>query len=41
MAFNQMLSNLEMVHHIEDNFKETNKKVKAISFLSHVRLQNK
>ena len=32
IAFNQMLSNLrEMVHHIEDNFKETNKKVESIS----------
>jgi methyl-accepting chemotaxis protein len=32
MAFNQMLENLrEMVHHIDDNFKETNKKVEFIS----------
>ena len=41
IAFNQMLSNLrEMVHHIEDNFKETNKKVELF-LLNHVRLQNK
>ena len=32
MAFNQMLGNLrEMVQHIEENFKETNKKVESIS----------
>ena len=33
MAFNQMLENLrDMVHHIDDNFKETNKKVEFISY---------
>ena len=33
MAFNQMLGNLrEMVHHIDDNFKETNKKVDGYFF---------
>ena len=32
IAFNQMLGNLrEMVHHIDDNFKETSKKVESIS----------